>query len=49
MNTEKELRETIKIKLESSEKRWDDIVAIIKKYSFKNFTNFVFYLIIILI
>ena len=27
----RELRETIKIKLESSEKRWDDIIEIIKK------------------
>ena len=27
----KELRESIKTKLESSEKRWDDIVEIIKK------------------
>ena len=27
----KELRESIKTKLESSEKRWDDIVDIIKK------------------
>ena len=27
----KELRETVKIKLESSEKRWDDIVEIVRK------------------